>query len=216
MPQSVSPSGAATAAVAGPVRSDAKTPRGRESRARLIEAAREELIARDGVLEVDSVAQRAGTSIGLIYRHFESRAGLVSAVVDDFYSRFLAEFEAENPVAHGSSADHQRRHTESTVRFHYGDPLARVLLRNLHLDNEVAVAEAAQLDTVIERTADALRTGTLCDYQDSLLVAAMVVGGTRFVLAQCLTRGVSRETATERLWVFTAGILGINPAAADS
>ena len=67
-----------------PISDVAPTARGAASRARLIQAARAELIERSGSLEVDSVAQRADTSVGLIYRHFGSRAGLIGAVVDDY------------------------------------------------------------------------------------------------------------------------------------
>lgn len=67
----------------------APTARGAVSRARLIAAARDELIERDGQLEVDSVAARAESSVGPIHRHFGSRAGLVGAVVDDFTAEKL-------------------------------------------------------------------------------------------------------------------------------
>jgi AcrR family transcriptional regulator len=68
-----------------------KTARGAATRRRLVDAARDELVERDGVLEIDSVAVRANVSVGAIYRHFESRAGLVGAVVDDFNMRYRAE-----------------------------------------------------------------------------------------------------------------------------
>jgi AcrR family transcriptional regulator len=61
------------------------------TRGRLLESARNELVERQGVLEVDSVARRAGVSVGLIYRHFGSKAGLVGAVVQAFYDRFEDE-----------------------------------------------------------------------------------------------------------------------------
>ena len=78
--------------------SEPKTARGAATRRRLIRAAREELVEREGVLEIDSVAARASVSVGAIYRHFESRAGLVSAVVDDFYTRYRAEALEVNPA----------------------------------------------------------------------------------------------------------------------
>ena len=66
-------------------------PKAPESRRRLLDAAAAELVARDGRLEVAPVAARAGTSVGLIYRNFGSKAGLLAAVVDDFYDRYDAQ-----------------------------------------------------------------------------------------------------------------------------
>lgn len=69
-------------------RPEPKTPKGAATRQRIIRAARAELVERDGMLEVDSVATRAQVSVGALYRHFGSRAALVGAVVDDFYQRY--------------------------------------------------------------------------------------------------------------------------------
>ncbi len=67
------------------------TRRGEATRARLLEAAMAELVERDGALEVASVAARADVSVGLLYRYFGSKAGLVAAVVADFYDRLMTE-----------------------------------------------------------------------------------------------------------------------------
>ena len=81
----------------------ATRPRGIASRRRLLEAAAAELVERDGDLEVAAVAARAGTSVGLIYRHYGSKAGLLGAVIDDFYDRFDAEVIA--PALRAEGAD---------------------------------------------------------------------------------------------------------------
>lgn len=81
------------------------------------------------MLEVDSVATRAGVSVGLIYRHFGARAGLVGAVVDDFYSHYRREALETSPRLGGRFVVRERRRTELSVAFHK-DPLARVLLSN--------------------------------------------------------------------------------------
>jgi AcrR family transcriptional regulator len=52
----------------------------------LLRAAAEELVE-VGELEVAAVARRAGVSVGLPYRYFGTRSGLLIAVVDDFYDR---------------------------------------------------------------------------------------------------------------------------------
>ena len=54
-----------------------------DASARILEATREE-IAENGVrgLRVQNVAKRAGVSLGLVYYHFEDRAGLLTATID--------------------------------------------------------------------------------------------------------------------------------------
>lgn len=196
-----------------------KTARGRASRDRLIAAARDELIERSGLLEVDSVAQRAGTSTGLIYRHFGNRAGLIGAVVDDFYTRYRSEALEVNPAPGGSLPTRERRRTELTVGFHYREPLARVILSNLHLDSEVVVEETAHLEEMIALAAGVMRLGRrrgeIPEDRDPELIAAMVIGGMRHVLAMALAQGLPEEQAAHQLWIFIAGVLGVDPDAAD-
>lgn len=191
-----------------------KTARGRASRDKLVAAARDELIARSGNLEVESVAQRAGTSTGLIYRHFGSRTGLVSAVVDDFYTRYRTEALETNPAPGASMAVRERRRTELSVAFHYRDPLAAILLSNLHLDSEVGVQEAVHTNEMIALAAKVMRLGItrgqIPKDRDPDLIAAMIIGGMRHVLARCLAKGVSQKRAARQLWTFIAGVMGVD------
>lgn len=197
----------------------AKTARGRASRQRLVDAAREELIDRSGLLEVDSVARRAGTSTGLIYRHFGNRAGLVGAVVDDFYSRYRSEALEVNPAPGGSFAKRERLRTILSVNFHYNDPLASVILSNRHLDGEVVLEETRHLDEMIELAASVMRLGRkrgdLPKEREPELVASMVIGGMRHVLAMALAEDLSPEIAADQLWLFISGVMGINPKLSD-
>jgi AcrR family transcriptional regulator len=193
------------------------TPRGEASRLRLIDAARAELVERDGVLEIDSVAQRADSSVGLIYRHFGSRAGLISAVVDDFYGRYRAEALEINPAPGASFAERERKRTELSVAFHFKDPLARIILSSLHLDSEVAAREAAQIDEMVALAASVMalgqRRGEVPKDRDPRFMGAMIIGGMRHVLAAALSgspRTTQKKTA-QQLWVLNAGVMGIEP-----
>lgn len=163
------------------------------------------------------MARRAGTSTGLIYRHFGSRAGLIGAVVDDFYTRYRLEALETNPAPGAPTAVRERRRAQLSVRFHYGEPLAVVILGNLHLDHEVIAEETAHLDDIIERAADVMRLGQrrgeLPRDRDADLIAAMVIGGTRRVLARALATGVSERRAARQLWIFIAGVIGVDPDA---
>ena len=121
------------------------TRRGAATRRRLLEAAAAELVDRDGGLEVAAVAARAGVSTGLLYRYFGSRAGLVAAVVGDFYDRLDAAAMAVNPAADADWGTRERMRTEMGVRFHYEDPLAPVVLSRLAREPEVAAVEAERI-----------------------------------------------------------------------
>jgi len=135
----------------------ALTRRGEATRGRLLEAAAAELVERDGQLEVASVAARADVSVGLLYRYFGSKAGLVAAVVEDFYDRLFAETSRARDLADGDDfASRERKRLELSVAFHYRDPLAPVILSRLSREPEVAAAEVARLARAAEAALDAV------------------------------------------------------------
>src|SRR3954452_1385474 len=105
------------------------TPRG-SGRQALLAAAADELVARGGRAEVADVARRAGTSVGLIYRHFGSKAGLLAAVVEAWFDRLDAEV-LDAPMPGRDWGERERRRTELTVAFHLRDPLAAPTLQPL-------------------------------------------------------------------------------------
>jgi len=207
----------AAAGSAPPGPAEPKTARGAATRRRLIDAARDELVQRDGILEIDSVAARADVSVGAIYSHFDLRAGLIGAVVDDFYTRYREQTLEVNPAPGGRFPERERKRTELSVAFHYRDPLARVILSALHLDAEVAVKEAAQVAEMVDLASSVMalgqRRGELPADRDPRFVGAMIIGGMRQVLAVALAGGTpmpERDTA-RRLWILIAGIMGVDP-----
>ena len=197
-----------------------RTPRGEATRVRLLEAARSELVERHGVLEVESVARRAEVSVGLIYRHFGSKAGLVGAVVQSFYKRFEEEVMTSNPAPGADWVEREHVRTLRAVAFHYEDPLAPVVLSRLHLEPAVAVLEARQLDAHIEMSADNVaygqREGLVPKDIDSRFAGAMVLGGLRRVLVDALGRKPRppQEEVAAQLWRFVAAVLGISDSGA--
>lgn len=192
------------------------TPRGDASRRRLLAAARDELVERGGKLEIDSVASRADSSVGLIYRHFGSRAGLIVAVVDEFYGRLRTAMLSADAPEDASVADRERRRVERVVAFHYADPLSAVVLAHLHVDGQVAAREAHQVDTLVSDVAaivaGAQRSGDAPRDRDARVVAAMVVGGMRQVLATALGSDPqpSEKRTARALWVLVAAAMGID------
>jgi AcrR family transcriptional regulator len=175
-------------------------------RAALLDAAVAELIARDGILEVTPVAARAGVSVGLIYRHFASKTGLLSAVVEAFYDRFDAEVLAVDPAPGASWADRERVRTRLAVDFHYDDPLARIVLGRLARDPEVAALETFRLRRQIRFAAGNIargqQAGEIPADLDPGLAAAVTLGGVRQALAEVLTRTAvpPREAVADQLW----------------
>src|SRR5438093_13600736 len=94
------------------------------TRERLVRAAQAELIQCHGHLEMQAVAKRARVSVGLAYHHFGSKAGLIAAVVEAFYSRIDAEVFNDACRPSESWADRERRRIDAYLAFHPDHPLA--------------------------------------------------------------------------------------------
>ena len=176
---------------------------GREA---LLRAAADELVERHGVLEVGPVAARAGVSVGLIYRHFGSKAGLLAAVVGDFYVRFDAEVLHVDPAPGAGWAERERRRTEMAVAFHYDDPLAPIVLARLARTPEVAAVEARHLRVQVSRGTQNVvrgqRDGEIPEDIDAGIAAALILGGVRQALIEVLARREPppRAVLADQLW----------------
>ncbi len=172
----------------------------------LLRAAAYELVERRGVLEVGPVAARAGVSVGLIYRHFGSKAGLLAAIVGDFYVRFDAEVLDGDPAPGAGWAERERRRTELAVAFHYDDELAPIILARLARDPEVAAVEARHMRIQVARGAQNVargqRDGEIPEDIDAGIAAALILGGVRQALVEVLARREPppREVLADQLW----------------
>ncbi len=73
------------------------------NRRRILEAAREVFARRGLNAEVREIAERAGVGVGTLYRHFESREGLLAALKqttkESMLRRLQAGLETEEPAA---------------------------------------------------------------------------------------------------------------------
>lgn len=185
---------------------------GREA---LLRAAAEELVERNGVLEVGPVAARAGVSVGLIYRHFGSKTGLLAAVVGDFYVRFDAEVLDLDPAPGARWAERERRRTEMVIAFHYDEPLAPIVLARLARDPEVAAVEARHLRVQVARGAQNVargqRDGEIPEDLDAGIAAALILGGVRQALVEVLARREHppREVLADQLWRLVAAAVRV-------
>jgi len=192
--------------------------RGLETRRRLLEAAAADLVARGGAAEVASIAARVGASVGLIYRHFGSKAGLLAAVVEDFYDRLDALVFAPGPEPGADWPTDARRRTERDVLFHYAEPLAPVILGHLGREPAVAAVEARRLARQIAGAAASVawgqRRGEIPADLDPGLAGAMVVGGFRQALGTALARPARPPEAwlVEELWRLVVAAVRCIPA----
>jgi AcrR family transcriptional regulator len=193
----------------------ATTPRG-TGRGALLAAAADELVARGGRAEVADVARRAGTSVGLIYRHFGSKAGLLAAVVETWFDRLDAEV-LDAPMPGRDWGERERRRTELAVAFHLRDPLAAVILTRLEREPAVAEVEAARMRRHIDAAAENLRRGQRAGEIpagiDPELAGAAVFGGLRQVLAEVLRRPrpPAAGAVVDELWPFIAAACRFQP-----
>lgn len=184
------------------------TRRGAATRERLLRAAEAELIERDGALEVASVAARAEVSVGLLYRYFGSKAGLVAAVVESFYDRLHAEVADTDPAPDADWASRERKRLELSVAFHYREPLAAVVLSRLSREPEVAGVEVRRIGRLVEDAAKNVeagqRRGELPADLDARTVGAMLIGGFRVAMGEALTRRRRPDVGVlvEELWRF--------------
>jgi AcrR family transcriptional regulator len=185
---------------------------------RLVDAAATELVTGNGRIEVAPVAARAGTSVGLIYRNFGSKAGLLAAVVADFYDRYEAQVFDAPLSGLPDWAARERVRLEQTVDFYLDDPLAAVILGRLGSEPEVAAVEATRLRRHVEEAAANVRRGQgrgeIPNDVDPGLAGAMILGGLRQALAEVLTRKrkPSRARLTDELWRFVAAGVRFQPS----
>ena len=194
------------------------TRKGQATRARLLQAARELAIASGGHFEIADVARAAGVVPSLVHRYFGSKAGLVGALVDDFFDRFHAEVLELDLDADGDWAHHERLRLEAGVRFHYAEPFAVVLYGALARDPEVARRDAARIAAVVSRAARSIRKGQKAGELpvgiDPGLAGAAMFGAMRLVMVEALTRKKRppARQVIDALWRQVAASVQIDPA----
>ena len=187
---------------------------------RLIQAAQEELVLGSGRLEMQAVAKRAQVSVGLAYHHFGSKAGLIAAVVEAFYSQLdVAAFEGFN-MPSVAWADREQARILAYIQFHYSHPLAALMVGALSRSPEVQDVEVAftrkQLAGGARMIAAAQTQGILSDHLDPALTIALMVGGIRQALHEALTQDPrpNPQALADQIWAFMAAALGLSGASA--
>jgi AcrR family transcriptional regulator len=191
--------------------------RGCAAQQRILDAAGREL-AETGDVEVAAVARRAGVSVGLPYRYFGTRKGLISAVIADFHDRLDVEVTAKE---FDGDTWHERERARVTAWVHhlYRDPLAPILLGRLDGDADPAGLATRRLHAAIRQGARNIargqRDGDLPKGRDPELLVAAILGGVHTAVAVALTRTPRPDPSVvaAELWDFVAGATGVSTTA---
>ena len=185
-----------------------------DSRDAILAAARGALEAGGGQIEMNDVARRAGVSVGLAYHYFGSKAGLVSALVTDFYDRYDAVVNRRYDDTGGWGARERKRLTEA-VRFLFSDTVAPVMLSRLSASAEVVAVEAERRAAIISLGVANIREGqTRGDvpaHVDAEMASAFLNGGIRQAIAAALSAADApdADAFAEKAWGFVARALAM-------
>jgi AcrR family transcriptional regulator len=196
-----------------------RTRKGRATQERLLACARDIATANDGHVEIAWVAEAAGVVPSLVNRYFGSRAGLIGALLDDFFGRLRAEVLDLNLDDQGTWLQHERIRLEKGVHFHYTDPTAVVIYTRLSREPEVALTESRHIDKVIKHAAANIRRGQkrgeLPSSVDPELAGAAMFGAMQRVMVTALGRTPRPrpERIVEVLWRQIAAAVEIDPYA---
>jgi AcrR family transcriptional regulator len=183
------------------------------TREKLISAAQEELIQGQGHLEMQAVARRAQVSVGLAYHHFGSKAGLIAAVVEEFYNRLDEAAFSGARLTSRTWADRERERIGAYIAFHYDHPFAPLVIGALSRAPEVLDVETAftsrQLAAGARMLQAAQRDGIVPDDIDPHLTIALMIGGIRQALIGTLMseHRPDRAKLTNDIWSFMAAAL---------
>jgi AcrR family transcriptional regulator len=192
--------------------------RAAQTRARIMQAARQALLEGGGDFELSDLARRAGTSVGLPYHRFGSKSGVVASVVADFYDGIgravdLADFA---PL---DWAVRERERLRRLVDYLYDDPLSGLIISTLARDPAVAALETARWGALIEASgrnlAKAQRRGQVAADIDPALTAAMINGGIRHAIGLALSKRprCTRLAMVEEIWNFVSRALRLQTPA---
>ncbi|WP_297622796.1 TetR/AcrR family transcriptional regulator [Nocardia sp.] len=189
----------------------ARAPLGRQQ---LLDAARAELVAGNGTVDLNALKRRSGLSTGALYHHFGSKAGLLVAIYEEFHAGLVAAIADETITDSIGWGARERARTRNFVAYHFADPLSELLLGPISTEPEVAELEAAALTRIIESAARNIRTGQQSGELDPTidpdLAGACVMGALRHGIYEQLRRHPrpSIDEATEGLWRFIAAAVG--------
>lgn len=182
---------------------------------RLLQAAKAELLANGGQMEMSRVAVQADLSTGLAYHHFSSKAGLIAAVVDAFYAPLRnISYGAAIPLELNWEAREKAR-TEAMVDYFYDDEMAPLIAGRLAREPEVLDIEAAHMRALLDLGAKNIRQGQKLGVVDPRLdpevTVSLLMGGVRLALDQAVLTDdrPPRAALKKHIWQFIRHALSL-------
>ncbi|MUM18819.1 TetR/AcrR family transcriptional regulator [Mycobacterium sp. CBMA271] len=175
-------------------------------RQQLLDAARDELVRGNGVMDLSGLTRRAGLSTGALYHHFGSKGGLLAVIYDEFYEGLVNAIADLHLHMDTDWFVHEQERTRRFVDYHVADPLAPILLDRAALDPQLAELEATYLQRISHNAGKNIqrgqRLGQLPADIDPDSAGAFIIGGIRHGIAQQLrlTPLPDPSVITERLW----------------
>lgn len=191
------------------------TAQGRKhAKAAILEAAQACFLEGGGDFEMADVARAAHVSIGLAYHYFGSKAGLISAIISDFYDRYDAVTNQRFEKGMGWP----RREFVRLVRvmeFLFADPLAELVLGRMSGNATIHAAETARREASIDLGTLNIRKGQqrgeIPAEIDAAIAAAAIAGGLRQAVAMALRQEPRMDVLefSQQAWGIVAGVLAL-------
>lgn len=182
------------------------TPKGKATRERLLVSARAVALKSIGKVEIAAVAKDANVAQSLINRYFGSKAGLVAALVNDYFARLTESVLDLDLDDQGTWAEREFIRLQKGVQFHYSDPFSVVMYSQLAKDPEVMALEARRVKDIISRGARNIRKGQKAGELpvgiDPGIAAAALFGSLTQVMLEVMTRATrpSQKSVVAALW----------------
>lgn len=180
----------------------------------ILEAAKACLTEGAGDFEMSDVAKKAKVSEGLAYHYYTSKAGLLSAVIKDFYDRYMAivnrKHDGDKPWL-----KRERARLNEIVDFLYSDPLAPIVMGKLNGTPQAAAVELVGNAEVMELAVRNIQNGIQRGYIDARInphVSGPAIMGAvqqAFLYAMSTKERPGADLLKDQLWGLITGAVGI-------
>ena len=180
----------------------------------ILEAAKECLCEGDGDFEMSDVAKKAGVSEGLAYHYFNSKAGLLSAVITDFYDRYMGIVNQRHDGDIPWLEREQNRLNE-IVAFLYSDPLAPIVMGKLNGTPQATAVEltgnAEVMELAVRNIQNGIDRGYIAPHINAHVSGPAIMGAVQqaFLYAMRADERPSAKLLTDQLWGMITGAVGI-------
>ncbi len=181
----------------------------------IMKAAESCLLKGDGDFEMSDVAKAANVSEGLAYHYYKSKAGLMTAIVEDFFRRYTSVANERMDRDEVWSVREKQR-LRNVIAFLYGDPLAPIILGKMTSTAQAAAMEASSQAEMIELSGrniqNGIERGFIPRHINASIAGAAITGAMRhtFIFAMSQKVRPSEDQLTEQLWALIAGALDMD------